>query len=197
MYNNLGHLFLLQKCSKTCGQLLKSMHTNGHDAWPISLVHVCMPCLHAAFCISTLHAHAACPRCMSTLQFHAACPCCMSMLHVHAAWPRCMTTLHVHAACPCCISLLLVHIACPFWCNAACPWFMSIVHASCPLSMLHVHVSMMLIHAECPSCTFILSVHAEFPSCMSILHIHAEFGAMIIRRPPFRHWHSDPHHPTL
>jgi hypothetical protein len=78
----------------------------------------------------------------------------MSMLHnVHAAWP-----------CPCCKSMSILHVRV----RAACLWpccmsvFMLHVH-----SMLDVRISMLHVHAACPSC---------LPMLHSMLHDHAAFN---------------------
>ncbi len=88
-----------------------------------------------------------------------------SMLHIQAVRPCCMLMLHTRVECQCCIPMLFVYSA---------------VHASCPccmpllMPMLHVHVSMLHVHAGCPPCCMsMLKVRAAFPYSMSTLNIYA------------------------
>ncbi len=135
------------------------------------------------WCISGVHAHAACPRCMSKVLVSAedlfCMTCCMNMLHENVAWAE-----HEHkhkmnmecenrhkkknAACPFCMSILHA--------NAACPCFMSMLHAmslwACPykcwLSIMNVHfawpfcISMLHVYSSC-LCSISMS-----PCCLSI-----------------------------
>jgi hypothetical protein len=125
-------------------------------------------------CLSMMHIHAACPRRMFMLNVHVAyhggCPC---YIHVLSECPCCMFMLHFNATClyinmlhECCssIPMPILHVrSCCMSIYVTCPRLCYIF-----MSALHVHVSMLHVHAQSPCSKSMPQVHAPSPCLVGI-----------------------------